>query len=54
MTQTKLAKAPWPKVPTPRPRNYTQTPSKRLDEKFEQWAKREGVNLKDIKLMEKL
>lgn len=51
MTQTKLAKAPWPKVKEPKLRNYTQAPSKRLDEKFEQWAKRNNIDLKNLKVM---
>ena len=51
MTETKLAKAPWPKVK--QPRSYNQKPVSRIDAKFEEWAKRNGVNLKDIKLMEK-
>jgi hypothetical protein len=49
MTKTKLAEASWPK---PKPPKQPKSPS-RLDEKFLDWAKRNNINIVDIKLMEK-
>ena len=50
MAETKLAKAPWPKPQ--KPAKLTPNDS-RIDAKFNEWAKREGINLKQMKLMEK-
>ena len=48
MTQTKIAEGvKWHKKPKePKPKH-------RLDVKFEEWAKRNNVDLKNMKLMEK-
>lgn len=48
MTQTKIAEVvKWHKKPKePKPKH-------RLDVKFEEWAKRNNVDIKNIKLMEK-
>lgn len=51
MTQTALAKAPWP-APK-KPKEQQVKPRKKIDANFEDWAKREGINLRDIKLMER-
>ena len=51
MTETRLAGTGfWPT--RVKPEKPPQT-VKRLDAKFEEWAKRNNVNLKDIPLMEK-
>lgn len=51
--QTKLAKAPWPKV---KPKQVVPpipkgTPRKKIDANFEDWAKRNNVDLRSMKLM---
>ena len=48
MAETKLAKAPWPKPKKP----AKMTPNdKRIDVKFNEWAKRNNINLKDLQVM---
>ena len=56
MTQTKTAKAPWPEIKSKQPRQPIPRGKRRsrIDANFEEWAKRENVNLKDMKLMGKL
>ena len=49
MTQTKLAKAPWPVVK--KPKESQSKKRKKIDANFEDWAKREGIDLRDLKLM---
>ena len=52
MSETKLAPAPWhkpPRVKKPKPPKER----KKIDTKFEAWAAKNNVNLKDIPLMSK-
>ena len=51
MTQTTLAKAPWHKPKAERKKMHPN--DSRIDAKFNEWAKREGINLNQLKLMEK-
>jgi hypothetical protein len=49
MTETVKVKAPWPQVKKPKKPEPKQP--KRLDAKFEEWAKRNNINLKELKVM---
>lgn len=49
MTQTVLAKAPWP-VPK-KPKETQAKKRKKIDANFEEWAKRNNVDLRSMKLM---
>lgn len=57
MTESKIINGSgWHKKPTPPkpPKPAKPNPPKgRLDAKFEEWAKRNNINLRDLKLMEK-
>ena len=53
MVETKLAPTTWHKPPKPFKQPNQPKPKKRLDIKFEEWAVRQHINLKDIPLMRK-
>jgi len=49
----KPPREPKPPKPSKPPREQKQKPISKLDVKFEEWAKRNNINLRDLKIMEK-